>query len=65
MGKARHENVMIPVEAIERVIGNCEKRVNELKKQASFLSACLMIEVYRAFITELRKVVAEYGPGKP
>lgn len=56
---------MIPVEAIERVIGDCEKRVNELKKQASFLSACLMIEVHRVFIAELRKVVADYGTSKP
>jgi len=55
---------MIPVEAIERVIDNCETRVEELKTQSSFLSACLMIEVYKAVISELRKVVDDYGKGK-
>lgn len=56
---------MIPVEAIERVIDDIETRIDELKKEASFMSSILMIEVYRSVIRELQKVVDDYGTSKP
>jgi len=55
---------MIPVEAIERVIDDFETRIEELKKEASFMSAILMIEVYTSVIRELQKVVDDYGKGQ-
>ena len=56
---------MIPVEAIERVIDDIETRIDELKKEASFMSSILMIEGYRSVIRELQKVVDDYGTSKP
>jgi len=55
---------MIPVEAIERVIDDFETRIEELKKEASFMSSILMIEVYKSVIRELQKVVDDYGASK-
>lgn len=54
----------VPVEAIERVIDDFQTRIEELKKQSSFMSAVLIIEVYRAVIRELQKVVDDYGASK-
>lgn len=56
---------MIPVEAIERVIDDFETRIEELEKEVSFMSAILMIEVYKSVIRELQKVVDDYGTSKP
>ena len=55
---------MIPVKAIERVIDDFETRIEELKKETSFMSAILIIEVYKSVIRELQKVVDDYGKGK-
>jgi len=55
---------MIPAESIERVIDDFQTRIEELKKQSSFMSAVLMIEVYRSVIRELQKVVDDYGKGQ-
>ena len=54
----------VPVEVIERVIDDFQTRIEELKKQSSFMSAVLIIEVYRSIIRELQKLVDDYGPGK-
>ena len=55
----------VPVEVIERVIDDFRTRIEKLKKQTSFMSAILMIEVYKSVIRELQKVVDDYGTSKP
>ena len=61
----RGDVLVIPVEAVERVIDDFRTRKEKLEPFKGVPAVDAAIRVYNAAINELGKVVEDYGPGKP